>query len=125
MQIEGSLRDDKFNKSVQIDIQESIDRMEKLIKDAELIDETSNDSPKSKRQPLRKPPKSQDNSDSSKVIHYDNPNSDEWALLPRSRRREITQVWAANLPVIWKRRLEAYFRSVNADDSESPKKVKK
>ncbi len=133
MEIEGSLRDDKFNKSIQLDIQESIDRMEKLIKDAEEIDENSPEScrkhdllvMKGARQPNRRPPKVQDSTDPKSYVVYEKHDTDEWARLPRSQRKEITQVWATDLPVIWKRRLEAYYRSVNASETDTPKKVKK
>lgn len=130
MTIENALRDDKYDKTIQIDIQESIDRMEKLIKDAEEAKETDIESRrkndllamKGDRKNPGKPPRVAGTDTDKK--HYDD-SSGDWAHLPRSQRNEIVQVWAADIPLLWKRRLEAYFLSVNAEDTKDPPKKAK
>lgn len=130
MTIENRLRDDKHDKLLQIDIDESIARMEKLIKDAEEIEIDSPDDGRKRdllklkysagsSRPDRKPPCVSGTDPKDKVV-YDHRDSDEWARLSRSMRGEIVQVYATDLPLLWKKRIAAYFISVNADDT--PKK---
>ncbi len=96
MTVENKLRDDQHNHTVQIAIQETIDRMEKLIKDAEEIEECSPDhgrkdsllalkygAPRS----LKRPPKP--STDPKDKVQYDERDNDEWARLPQSKRGEI------------------------------------
>ncbi len=130
--IENKLRDDEHNHTVSIDIDESIERMEKLIKDAEEIEDSSPDShrkgdllhmkygPRGDK-PGRNPPKVA-GTDAKADVHYDPKDIGEWARLPRSQRGEIVQVWASDLPILWKKRVEAYFLSVNADDTRKAEK---
>ncbi len=128
--IENKLRDDQHNHTVSLDIDESIERMEKLIKDAEEIEENSPESHRKRdlldmknggNKPDRKPPKVA-GTDAKAGVHYDSKDIGEWARLPRSQRGEIVQVWASDLPLLWKKRIESYFLSVNADDTKKAEK---
>jgi hypothetical protein len=43
----------------------------------------------------------------------------QWYKLPDARRGEMIQTWASELPVRWKCRIEAYFVSVAANESDA------
>lgn len=128
MSIGERLRDDKTDRTLQEDIEESIERMEKLIKDADAVKETDKETKrkndllvlKGKRAP-NKNPSNRSEDLKQKSEEYGRENND-WASLPRSDRDEIVQTWAKDIPTRWRKRIEAYFLSVNADDTVKKEK---
>ncbi len=129
--VENQLRDDKTGETVKADIKEAIDRMEKLIKDAEELE--GPDSPYKRGLKALRDSRAEDRHIKPKIRVLAEANDgryvrypDSWASLPRAERGEILQVWAREIPLRWQQRIAAYFLSVNAAENEaSPKLVKK
>lgn len=132
--VESRLRDDNHDHSLQRDSQEVIDRIEKLIKDAE-------EAPLGKGKTQRECDLKQLRGDYGPVncfqlvqavatdpkrnINYKDGNRDEWARLPRAQRDEILQTYTKEFPLLWRNRIAAYFLSLNAVEIESNCVVKK
>ncbi len=116
--VEAALRDDRHDRPVQLDIRETIERMERLIKNCE------EEELRHGRAPL------EDSKLQTKNNGVDRPNNRDsdpwdktvWAQLPRAMRGEIVQVWAVEMPLKWRQRITAYILSVNAAQGKPQKK---
>lgn len=47
---------------------------------------------------------------------------DSWAKLPAAQRDELLQAFREDVPERWRKRLEAYFLSVNAEENKEAEK---
>ena len=47
---------------------------------------------------------------------------DAWAKLPPAQRDELLQAFSVDMPARWRKRLEAYFLSVNAEENKETEK---
>ena len=47
---------------------------------------------------------------------------DAWAKLPPAQRDELLQAFREDVPERWRKRLEAYFLSVNAEENKDAEK---
>jgi hypothetical protein len=48
-------------------------------------------------------------------------NQNSWAKLPPAQRDELLQAFRDDVPEHWKRRLEAYFTSIAAEEARTDK----
>ncbi len=119
--VANRLRDDDSSQPVQLDSKEVIERMEKLIKDAE---ECETHPLKVGRKPApdsELTPHKPSNNPKENTI-YDDGTGNVWAKLPRSQRGEMIQVYAREFPLIWRLRISAYLLSINAAETSAKKK---
>lgn len=129
-EIENQLRDDKTDALVQLNLKEAIDRIEKLIKDAEELPAGNADSDYKRGLRALKDSDTKGDVKRPQVASHQEPyefqiQPGDWASLPRKERGEIVQVWASEVPLRWKQRIAAYFLSLNAVESEAKKENKK
>ncbi|HEY3319376.1 MAG TPA: HEAT repeat domain-containing protein [Planctomycetota bacterium] len=146
-EVAGKLREDRHDTTVQID-QENIDsRLTDLIRELEKVRKAQQssqqqNSPRQKEQEQRQamlgaqpqtsqPPRraaeklqsnptAGNNGDSASVVG----KADRWARLPEKDRDELLQVFRPEVPLRWRKRLEAYFISVAAEEVKDQEKAK-
>ena len=128
------LREDRHDTTVEIQGKEILEQMQKLIREVEVVEQKNNPSNKTKRDlallylagKARTP-------DGSKLpeqgeVSWKNkplPQSETrnfWATLPPNSRDNISQLWSSEIPLRWKKRVEAYFISIAAEETAPPKK---
>ncbi len=119
--VSSALRDDRHDRTVQMDSEEVIERIEKLIKDCEEIEKHPQDF--GRRIPLLRMKGAMPDSKLPQVRILEGEtkaatNGESDATLRRVRRDEAAQVWPIELPLKWRQRIAAYFLSVNAAESE-------
>jgi hypothetical protein len=111
------LRDDRSDTTVQIQGDKIHDDLQKLISLVEMKMEhptggNSNAQAQGQSNPLW------DKLTEAKKLPK--PKKTNWAALPPAQRDEILQTWSEDIPVLWKKRIEAYFISI-ADDAADRK----
>ena len=135
-EVEGKLRDDRYDQSVQSQGQGIEDKLSTLIDklDAQCnsscctqkkqAQRTGNKNTASKNKnagsPMTDsqlgtyvPPGPQGNA----VAAFVTGNQDKWSKLPPAQRDELFQAFREDMPEHWKRRLEAYFTSIAAEEA--------
>jgi hypothetical protein len=127
--LEDRLHDDRHDLVVQLQGKEIEDRIEKLIKDIE-DDDKDEENGKPRTRTKIKPSEAKIPMKDSKLKRQDVPAKvipreqmawdtqayHDWARLQDLKRDSILQSYHEELPARWKKRLEAYFLSINAEE---------
>jgi hypothetical protein len=135
VELEGRLYDDRHDLVLQLQAKEIEERMEKLIKDAEEEEKNEKEGKGTKKKDSKKPGEPKKDSkleqrqvgEELKVIHrermpWETREYDDWARLSNIKRDPILQVYNNEMPVLWKKRLMAYFLSINEEENEKTDK---
>lgn len=141
--VELKMRDDRYDEVVQVDQNEIDEKLGDMIRELEKMQrmkieqqqkESRNQQSKRRlatlgegddvsprpRTASRPPPpaKADERVNSGRVVS----RGDNWAALPQAEREELLQVFRPEVPLRWRKRLEAYFVSLAAEEAKSEKK---
>ncbi len=136
------LRDDRFDETVQVDQNDIDEKLSDMIRELEKmqqlkVEKSEKDSKKaqsrrrlammmgeeqqsSNPRAAQKPPPPAANEarlNAGKVVGREN-----WAALPQAERDELLQVFRPEVPLRWRKRLEAYFISLAAEEAKAENK---
>jgi len=132
--VEGKLREDRHDEAVQFDGKNIEDKLSDLIRELEKMkqqsqSESSNSQSKQKgRKQLAagrqggqprgggKGPGSADSAINAPEVVG---RSERWASLPVKERDELLQIYRPEVPIRWRKRLEAYFISIAAEEAKA------
>ncbi len=128
-ELAATLRADRHDRVVQLKGKEIEERLEKMGHEVEAqeakqekeakLEERMGPAPKTGKKPAKS---SQFSNVPAKVEKStDQPwrkNQDDWAKLQPERRAAVLQTWSEEFSPIWRKRLIAYFSSVNDDEVE-------
>ena len=137
--VELKLRDDRHDETVQIDQQDIERKLNDLISELEKTAQASQSQGLNARERERlerraalgaTQPQGQSTRPGSKPVRGTGgtgalvPSSvtgrhEKWASLPNKERDELLQVYRPEIPLRWRRRLEAYFLSVAAEEAKA------
>jgi hypothetical protein len=141
--VELKMRDDRYDEVVQVNQNEIDEKLGDMIRELEKMQrmkveqqqkESRNQQSKRRlatlgegedvsprpRTASRPPPptKAEERVNSGRVVS----RGDNWAALPQAERDELLQVFRPEVPLRWRKRLEAYFVSLAAEEAKSEKK---
>lgn len=129
--LEDILHEDRYDQIVQLKGKEIENKIEKLIKDAEEIDDNNLNKNSKVNAPKKDSKIDKKNIDEAlKVIHRNRPlwetsSYDNWAKLQNCTREGIIQTYREELPVLWEKRIRAYFLSINSEEDDRLDKILK
>lgn len=142
--VEQKMRDDRFDEIVQIDQNDIDEKLGDMIQELEKMQRTKMEQqqkesrqqqskrrlatlgegeevsprPRSASRPPPPPASHEERINSGRVVS----RGDNWAALPEAERDELLQVFRPEVPLRWRKRLEAYFVSIAAEEAKSEKK---
>jgi hypothetical protein len=127
------LREDRHDVFVRVKLKEISGKLDSMISEAEKQQQQQNQKQNQNKQQQQKQsrmdslaqspkrnsslgPKTEQGSmqDSAKVAG----KSSSWAKLPPALREELMQSFGADIPIRWRKRLEAYFISIAAEETK-------
>jgi hypothetical protein len=130
--VEGKLREDRFDSSVQVQGKDIDDRLgaliDKLDKACNSTQCPSGSGGKASRHSAPGIERTHQGTVRNPVAHLDLGNcllpgtatvehkSDDWSALPPNERGELIQAYVDEMPERWRKRLEAYFVSIAAEE---------
>jgi hypothetical protein len=137
--VHDKLRDDRHDETVQVDQRDIDDKLSEMINELEKMKQAqvskSNEPDEEKRRRMqliggsaqassRPRPDSKLSSGPGAGEGRVNPlevtrTQDRWASLPAKEREELLQIYRPDVPVRWRKRLEAYFVSIAAEEGKS------
>jgi hypothetical protein len=141
--VHDKLRDDRHDETVQVDQRDIDDKLTEMINELEKMKRMeisqSNNTDEEKRRRMqmvgqssqvstRPKPDSKLSSGPGAGEARVNPlevtrTQDRWASLPAKERDELLQIYRPDVPVRWRKRLEAYFVSIAAEEAKAPAKT--
>lgn len=139
--VEQKMRDDRYDEVVQVDQNEIDEKLGDMIQELEKMQRLAiekqqketrqqqarrrlaalgqqEDSPRPRTVSRPPPPVGEARVNSGRVVS----RGDNWASLPQAERDELLQVFRPEVPLRWRKRLEAYFVSLAAEEARSDKK---
>lgn len=140
--VEQKLRDDRFDEVVQVDQNDIDEKLGDMIRELEKMQimrqemrEQTDRKQTSKRRlsmmgedEITRTPRSSAPRPPSPVANESRVNAgrvvgrENWASLPQAERDELLQVFRPEVPLRWRKRLEAYFVSLAAEEAKAEKK---
>jgi len=115
--LEMCLREDRTDQTVQVKGKEIEEELEKLIKVREAQEKKDAKGPKDAKKPDKDSTLTAAERFEAKFARMGEIERARWISMPSVYRGEIVQVYAAEVPATWKRRIEAYFVSICAEET--------